>query len=74
MKTYLEPHEIILKKINDIMKKLSTIKGRAWLKGKTEYSPVLRNVTRWSSTFMMMERYTQISTFYVIQPITKFKS
>jgi len=63
MKTYLEPHEIILKKINDIMKKLSTIKGRAWLKRKTECSPVLRNVTRWSSTFMMIERYTQISTF-----------
>ncbi len=60
VKLYLEPFETVLKRINDLMKKLNTIKGKAWLKEKTKLRPVLRNVTRWSSTFKMVERYIDL--------------
>jgi len=60
VKLYLEPFDTVLKRINDLMKKLNTIKGKAWLKEKTKLRPVLRNVTRWSSTFKMVERYIDL--------------
>jgi hypothetical protein len=42
------------------MTKLLTIKGRAVLRRVADLSPVLRNDTRWSSTYAMVQRYTKL--------------
>ncbi|KAG2854150.1 hypothetical protein PC113_g13560 [Phytophthora cactorum] len=48
--------ELLLAKIHALMKHLNTIKCRAALRKVTPLAPVLRSVTRWSSTFNMVER------------------
>ena len=60
---FLSEHDDLLGKINDLMKKLSTLKKAADLRTKTPLRPVLRNVTRWSSTFAMIGRYFELETF-----------
>jgi hypothetical protein len=57
VKEYLHPHESVLKKINELMKKFSTIKGKAWLSKRSHLRPVMRNSTRWSITFTMVDRF-----------------
>ncbi|KAG6946929.1 hypothetical protein JG688_00015769 [Phytophthora aleatoria] len=47
-------------KIHALMKHLSTIKCRAPLRKVTPLAPVMRNVTRWSSVFGMVERYNKL--------------
>ncbi|KAG4040886.1 hypothetical protein PC123_g23581 [Phytophthora cactorum] len=47
---------LLLAKIHVLMKHLRVIKCRATLRKVTPLAPVLRNVTRWSSTFNMVER------------------
>ena len=45
------------------MSKLSTIKRAAKLRRFTKLLPLKRNVTRWSSTDMMVKRYFQIREY-----------
>jgi len=47
MKSFLEPFDTVIKKVNEIMKKFCTIKGKAWLKNKTSLRSVTKNSTRW---------------------------
>jgi hypothetical protein len=47
---FLADHETLLGKIQALMTKLLTIKGRAILRRATDHAPLLRNDTRWSST------------------------
>ena len=56
---YLEEHKELLGKIHELMKKFSTIKGRAYLHTFTHLEPRLRQETRWSSTFTMFQRYVR---------------
>ncbi|KUG00330.1 hypothetical protein AM587_10007280 [Phytophthora nicotianae] len=44
-------------KIQALMTKLRTIKGRALLRRVSKLAPLLRNDTRWSSTYAMVKRY-----------------
>ncbi|KAE8954661.1 hypothetical protein PR003_g33324 [Phytophthora rubi] len=57
MKDYLAKEDALLEKIHALMKRFSTLKGRAVLRQVTPLAPVLRNATRWSSTYTMVERY-----------------
>jgi len=57
---YLISYEALLAKINALMTKLRTIKGRAVLRRVTDLSPVLRNDTRWSSSYAMLHRYPKL--------------
>ena len=52
-----------LHKLNELMKKLSTMKTAAKLRQKTTYKAVTRNVTRWSSTYKMVKRYHILHPF-----------
>ena len=49
-----------MKKIHELMVKLSTIKQAAKLRRSTPLQPVKRNVTRWSSTFSMLKRFFEL--------------
>lgn len=60
VKRVLEPFEPILKKIHELMGKLSTIKQAAKLRRATTLQPIKRNVTRWSSTFSMLKRFFEL--------------
>jgi len=60
VKRVLEPFEPILKKIHELMGKLSTIKQAAKLRRATALQPIKRNVTRWSSTFSMLKRFFEL--------------
>nr|CAI72317.1 hypothetical protein, conserved [Phytophthora infestans] len=57
---YLAPHESLLSKVSDLMVELRHENNYAELKTHTELLPVKRNVTRWSSTITMVQRYTRI--------------
>ncbi|KAG2897700.1 hypothetical protein PC114_g14578 [Phytophthora cactorum] len=57
---FLADKELLLAKIHALMKHLSTIKCRAALRKVTPPAHVLRNVTRYSSTFNMVERYVKL--------------
>ena len=60
---YLDDYTFITDPIRNIMISFRTIKNRAALKKKTQLSPVLDNVTRWSSKFDMLKRYSQLQEF-----------
>ncbi|ETO77890.1 hypothetical protein F444_06981 [Phytophthora nicotianae P1976] len=57
---YIAPHEAWLTEVHDLMVELRKENNLAELKKHTELLPVKRNVTRWSSTFGMVERYVRI--------------
>ncbi|RLN86024.1 hypothetical protein BBJ28_00020367 [Nothophytophthora sp. Chile5] len=57
VRDFLKDDEPLVGKIQTLMLKLRTIKGRALLRRVTKLSPVLRNDTRWSSSFEMLKRY-----------------
>jgi hypothetical protein len=57
---YLHNSETLLNKIDQLMRKLQTIKFAARLREETHLSAIRRNLTRWSSTFNMIERYLKI--------------
>ena len=42
------------------MKKLQSLKNRAVLRKSTTLVPVIRNSTRWSSTYEMLKRYLEL--------------
>jgi len=62
-KQYLEEYEETLSKISRLMVTLRNVKQAGKLRTKTKLSPVLRNVTRWSSTFQMLKRFFEIKDF-----------
>jgi hypothetical protein len=57
VKEFMRTHEDSLNNINELMKKLSTLKIAGALRKKTDLKPVTRNVTRWSSTYSMLKRF-----------------
>ena len=61
---YLEPYSDILEKINNLMKKASTLKRRGYLRQLTNLCPVTRNATRWSSTYSMFSRFFELTDFF----------
>ncbi|ETI44632.1 hypothetical protein F443_10683 [Phytophthora nicotianae P1569] len=61
VRDYLEPHDNILEKVQQLMRKLRTLKQAAKLRAKTPLVAVLRQDTRWSSTFAMLKRYCKLS-------------
>lgn len=63
MKIVLQSFEPILAKINCIMVKLRGLILAAKLRKLTYLKAKVRNATRWSSTFEMVVRYTQIREF-----------
>ena len=63
VKKVLAPKEELFVKIQTLMKALLQLKKSAILKRKTKIRPVLRNVTRWSSTFTMVQRYVDLLPF-----------
>ena len=60
---YLQPFEPMLSKIHSIMLKLKSLKRSANLRKKTPLRPILRNKTRWSSTFEMLKRFKELDPF-----------
>jgi hypothetical protein len=56
VKNHLKSMEPILKKLDWLMSKLSTLKQSAKLRRRTSLLPVKRNVNWYSSTFSMVER------------------
>ena len=59
----LSPYDDILDSVQKIMLKLSNVKKSAELRRKTTLRPIIRNVTRWSSTYEMVTRYTELKPF-----------
>ncbi|EGZ29118.1 hypothetical protein PHYSODRAFT_375103, partial [Phytophthora sojae] len=60
VRAFLEAHETMVEKVHKFMKKLATVKGRAVLKKISKLHPKLNNVTRWSSTYEMLERFVAL--------------
>ncbi len=60
---FLEPYESELDLVEKLMIRLRTLKNAAELRQKTSYSAVIRNKTRWSSTFYMVKRYRELYPF-----------
>ncbi|EGZ04428.1 hypothetical protein PHYSODRAFT_536448, partial [Phytophthora sojae] len=60
---YTAPLENALAGIQKLMVKLRSLNQAAKLRFKTTRSPVLRNDTRWSSTFAMLDRYVRLLEF-----------
>ncbi|KAE8972430.1 hypothetical protein PR003_g26651 [Phytophthora rubi] len=56
---FLVPHAELLDKLHKLMAKLNTIKNRHRLRELGGLMPVFNNATRWSSTFMMVDRYVE---------------
>lgn len=55
--------EGILMKVNGLMKKLGNLVAQAKLSKFTHLKPVVRNATRWSSTYEMVKRYQELKRF-----------
>lgn len=62
-KKYLEREEPVLKKIHSLMTTLQQVKQAGKLRTKTKLEPITRNVTRWSSTYEMLKRFTELYEF-----------
>ncbi|ETP05005.1 hypothetical protein F441_18303 [Phytophthora nicotianae CJ01A1] len=60
---YLLQHEEDLAAVQALMIKLKTLTQSAKLRQKTELRPVIRQTTRWSSTFDMVKRYFELLEF-----------
>ncbi|RLN10139.1 hypothetical protein BBJ28_00018417 [Nothophytophthora sp. Chile5] len=56
----LAPYEDLLDNVNTLMVELRKENNFAELKKHMELLPVKRNITRWSSTFTMVQRYIRI--------------
>jgi hypothetical protein len=54
-KEYFLEYEPILSNIHLLMKKLCTLKFAGALRKRTPLNPITRNVTRWSSTYAMLD-------------------
>jgi hypothetical protein len=62
-KKYLESNEEVLQKIQSLMTTLRQVKQAGKLRTKTDLEPIIRNVTRWSSTFEMVKRFLRLLEF-----------
>jgi len=62
-KKYLESSENVLQKIQSLMTSLRQVKQAGKLRTKTDLEPIIRNVTRWSSTFEMVQRFLTLLEF-----------
>jgi hypothetical protein len=62
-KKYLESSEIVLQKIQSLMVNLRQVKQAGKLRTKTSLEPIIRNVTRWSSTYEMLKRFFRLQEF-----------
>jgi hypothetical protein len=60
VKNYYAEHEALLGKVNALMYKLNTLKNAGRLRRITHLSGRRRNFTRWSSTFLMLKRYSEL--------------
>ena len=58
-----EEFEVEIKKVNELMVELRTLKNRAKLRKHTNLQPEIKNQTRWSSTFMMLLKYERIEKY-----------
>ncbi|EGZ09418.1 hypothetical protein PHYSODRAFT_254622 [Phytophthora sojae] len=56
----LEDHEADLSDVQNLMTKLRTLTQSVKLRLKTKLRPVIRQDTRWSSTFTMLHRYFEL--------------
>lgn len=63
MKEFFSSYEDQINKINAIMTKLKQLIPAAKLRSFTHLKAKTKNATRWSSTFAMILRYTQIKEF-----------
>ncbi|RLN95492.1 hypothetical protein BBJ28_00019948 [Nothophytophthora sp. Chile5] len=63
VQAYLLQYEEDLDTIHTLMKKLRTLNHVAKLRLKTPLRPIVRQDTRWSSTYTMVERYFCLATF-----------
>ena len=57
---FLSNNDSAIEKVHAVMKKLRSVKKSAVLRRSTSLHPVLRNITRWSSTFAMLKRYNEL--------------
>lgn len=63
VKKWLQQYEPVLYKVNSIMSKLKNLKMAGALRKLTDLRPVQRNVTRWSSTADMINRWFKLKPF-----------
>ncbi|KAE9033055.1 hypothetical protein PR001_g10333 [Phytophthora rubi] len=63
VRDYLAPLDSELGEVQQLMRKLRTLKQVAKLRTKTELLPVLPQDTRWSSTFAMLKRFCRLREF-----------
>ncbi|KAE9156296.1 hypothetical protein PF005_g33267, partial [Phytophthora fragariae] len=56
----MKQHEEDLATVQSLMVRLRTLKQSAKLRLKTPLRPVIRQDTRWSSTFCMVHRYFRL--------------
>jgi hypothetical protein len=59
-KKYLESSEEVLQKVQSLMANLRHVNQAGKLRTKTDLEPIIRNVTRWSSTFEMLKRFFRL--------------
>ena len=62
-KKYLQESEVIIQKIQCLMTTLRQVKQAGKLRTKTPLEPIIRNETRWSSTYEMLKRFTRLQEF-----------
>lgn len=60
VRNYLQPVEILLESVGDVMIKLRTLKCAAKLVKKTRLVAIKRCKTRWSGDFNMLERFLDL--------------
>jgi hypothetical protein len=60
VQSYLDTYDEIITSINNLMKVLTNVKKAGKLRMNTPLEPVTRNVTRWSSTYSMVERFFRL--------------
>ena len=59
----LDPHEALLNKLHALMTCCRTLLNRAKLRRLTHLAPLVRNATRWSSTYAMTCRFIKLEPF-----------
>ncbi|GMF49392.1 unnamed protein product [Phytophthora fragariaefolia] len=63
VRDYLAPFDSEMEEVQQLMRKLRTLKQATKLRTKTELLPVLWQDTRWSSTFAMLKRFFRLREF-----------
>ncbi len=63
MQKLFEVYDEYIEKIADAMKMLKGVKGAVLAEKGAKKLPILRNKTRWSSTYKMLQRYFDLLPF-----------